>query len=78
MATFTFIFLVNDRLFWRDEPWNYGALDVHTFDVFLQFKRNEIVIIRGQHDSTCPRRFHYKRHQNGLNHPIKHKKRLEL
>ena len=36
------------------------------------------VIFRRQHDSTCPRRFHYKRHHNGLNHPIKHKKRVEL
>ena len=44
MAIFTFMFLVNDRLVWRDKtipkPWNYmyGIGDAHAFMFFAIFK----------------------------------------
>ena len=40
MATFKFMFLVNDGLVWRDkkfhEPWNYGARVFFLFFVVLK------------------------------------------
>ena len=42
MATVTFMFLVNEKLVWRDKklhkPWNYGACDARAFYVFAVFK----------------------------------------
>ena len=41
MSTFTFMFLGNDRLVWRDkqfhEPWNYDAQDAGAIYVFCSF-----------------------------------------
>ena len=42
MATVTFMFLVNDKLIWRDkklnDAWNHGARDARAFYVFAVFK----------------------------------------
>ena len=53
------------------EPWNYGACDTRAFYVFRRFKEFEIIICRRKRARTCPRHFHWKRHQNGLGYPIK-------
>ena len=76
MATFTFMFLVNDRLVWRDKtvPW---ALELWcTWFLCSQFLRIWNHHLKRLHaiKFSCPRRFHWKRHQNGLNHPIEYQK----
>ena len=50
MATFTCMFLVNDRLVWCDKTahkaWNYGACDAHaffSFAVIIIFRDNMLV-----------------------------------
>ena len=68
--------------FWSTTDWfgeikqfheskSYGALDAHAFFCFSYFLR---IWNHHFHLTTCPRRFHWKRHQNGLNYPIKLKK----
>ena len=80
MATFAFMFLVKDRLVWWDKTLPRALELWYTWCTLLfkflsVFKELEIIIFRRQHARTCPRCFHWNRHLNGLNYPIKHKKR---
>ena len=56
------------------DSWNYGAIDARAFYAFCSLLEFEIIIFRRQHARTCPRHFHWKRHQNGLGFPIKREK----
>ena len=72
------MFLVNGKLVWRDkklqEPWNYGTRAARAFCAFSQFLRIWNHHFQKTTCQTCPRHFHWKRHQNGLGYPIKHEK----
>ena len=44
------------------------------FTFFAVFKNLKSSFFEGQHARTCPRHFHWKRHQIGLGYPIKREK----